>query len=100
MAGQNNARPWAGLYGARWRRERRVHLARNPLCVMCQEAGRPALATIVDHKTPHRGDVRLFWDKGNWQSLCTPHHDRVKQSIEKRGTDAEPHDVDGYKAGW
>ena len=32
-------------------------------------------ATVVDHIKPHHGDQRLFWDVGNWQSLCKAHHD-------------------------
>lgn len=27
-------------------------------------------ARVVDHITPHRGDVALFWDESNWQALC------------------------------
>lgn len=32
-------------------------------------------ATVVDHITPHGGDVALFWDVANWQGLCKAHHD-------------------------
>ena len=62
-------------YGARWRRARAAYLARNPLCVPCQAAGRLAPATVVDHRVPHRGDQKLFWNEGNWQGLCKPCHD-------------------------
>lgn len=27
----------------------------------------------------------LFWDQANWQSLCSNHHDSVKQAQEKSG---------------
>lgn len=32
-------------------------------------------ATVVDHKMPHKGNMALFWDHDNWQSLCKPCHD-------------------------
>ena len=66
-------------YNSKWEAARKGFLAKHPSCVMCGEP-----ANIVDHKTPHRGDMKLFWDKSNWQSLCTHHHNSAKQSQEKR----------------
>ncbi|WP_349253802.1 HNH endonuclease signature motif containing protein [Bradyrhizobium sp. CB2312] len=43
--------------------------------------GKPAV--VVDHIKPHRGDRALFWDKGNWQPLCTHHHNSTKQRLER-----------------
>ncbi|WP_314945899.1 hypothetical protein [Bradyrhizobium cosmicum] len=43
--------------------------------------GKPAV--VVDHVKPHRGDRALFWDKRNWQPLCTHHHNSTKQSLER-----------------
>ncbi len=37
---------------------------------------------------PHRGDRKLFWDSGNWQSLCKKCHDKHKQREERRGYSA------------
>jgi 5-methylcytosine-specific restriction protein A len=48
-----------------------------------------AQASLVDHKTPHRGVQRLFWDRSNWQPLCTPCHSGRKQSIERSGASIE-----------
>jgi 5-methylcytosine-specific restriction protein A len=31
---------------------------------------------VVDHRIPHRGDKRLFWDQSNWQSMSKTCHDR------------------------
>jgi 5-methylcytosine-specific restriction enzyme A len=62
-------------YGPRWRWARAAYLARHPLCVPCQAAGRLAPATVVDHVVPHRGDPVLFWDEANWQGLCKRCHD-------------------------
>ena len=79
------------LYNARWRRERLAFLAAHPLCRMHEELGRVQLATVVDHKIPHRGDETLFWDRGNWQPLCKPCHDAHKQ--------AQEHSPDGLLRG-
>lgn len=73
------------LYGRRWRGARMAYLVSNPLCVMCYEAGRITRATVVDHIKAHNGDEALFWDVGNWQALCQPHHNSTKQRIEKAG---------------
>jgi 5-methylcytosine-specific restriction endonuclease McrA len=27
-------------------------------------------AKCVDHIQAHKGDMKLFWDPNNWQSLC------------------------------
>lgn len=62
-------------YGSKWQRARVVWLKENPLCVECGAAGKLTPATVVDHIVPHRGDQFLFWDSGNWQSLCKAHHD-------------------------
>ena len=78
---------WAHLYESRrWRAERKAFLQRNPLCAMCMEAGKLKAATVVDHVKPHRGDLGLFWDQGNWRSSCKPCHDGAKQQVEKSGT--------------
>lgn len=37
----------------------------------------------MDHIKPHRGDQKLFWDRGNWQPLCVHHHN-VKTMTEDR----------------
>ena len=63
-------------YGKAWQRESKRFLEANPLCENCAKEGRFVRATVVDHKTPHRGDERLFWDKGNWQALCKRCHDK------------------------
>lgn len=86
-------------YGYRWQQARADHLRRNPLCVFCRDKGRAVAASVVDHiKAPRLGDAklsgdperiaeawRLFWDRGNWQSLCKPCHDSTKQRLEKSG---------------
>jgi len=62
-------------YDGRWRKARLAYLRAHPTCVRCAQDGRVTLATVVDHKTPHRGNYELMWDVGNWQALCKWHHD-------------------------
>lgn len=84
-----------------WRKGRLAHLSVEPLCRLCKQTGilndgsktaggkhqvdvrRRFL--VVDHVVPHRGDLGLFWDRSNWQTLCPDHHDRAKQREEVRG---------------
>jgi len=72
-------------YGRQWRKARALYLSANPLCVMCKEIDRLTPSKVVDHITPHRGDMRLFWDRDNWQALCKRCHDSHKQRQEKSG---------------
>ena len=53
-----------------------MYLRQHALCVECMRSDRAVSATVVDHIIPHRGDLKLFWDENNLQSLCKPHHDR------------------------
>lgn len=76
-------------YGYKWQQARAGYLAKHPLCVYCEQAGRVTEATVVDHRVPHQGDQKIFWDKANWQSLCKPCHDGRKQREERAG------DIDG-----
>lgn len=81
----------------RWRKASNAWLQAYPVCVLCvcygqvnQGAMDNAIASqrnlIVDHIDPHRGDVGLFWDQENWQTLCRmPCHDRDKQRHEQHG---------------
>lgn len=61
-------------YGHRWRVARLSHLGLEPLCRTCLGAGLVVPGTEVDHIVPHRGNIQLFWDRGNWQTLCKPCH--------------------------
>lgn len=71
------ARIGADLYnGKSWRKASKSWLARHPLCVECESLGVVTAAREVDHITPHRGDLVLFWSRSNWQSLCKSCHSR------------------------
>jgi 5-methylcytosine-specific restriction enzyme A len=69
-------------YGSRWRKARATFLSRHQLCECdeCRAQHRLLPASVVDHKTPHRGDQTLFWDTSNWQALSKPCHDRKTAS--------------------
>lgn len=66
-------------YTAEWEKESKAFLAVYSSCRRCGRA-----ASLVDHITPHKGDRRLFWDRRNWQPLCTPCHSGAKQRLERR----------------
>lgn len=76
------------LYGRRWREARKQFLMRNPCCKMCASVGKTVAANVVDHIVPHKGDETLFWDRSNWQPLCTHHHNSHKAIEELRGYSA------------
>ena len=68
-------RPHRELYASYvWRRAARVYKDANPLCVACLEGGVATPVWAVDHIVPHDGNLDLFWDESNWQSLCESHH--------------------------
>lgn len=79
-------RKWYKL--ARWKRLRWSVLVRDLFTCQWPDCGKvePNSARLVaDHKTPHRGDARLFWDPLNLWTLCKPCHDSAKQAAERRG---------------
>ena len=63
-------------YGYKWKLASRAWLKAHPLCVECERQGRITLGNVVDHRQPHRGDMKLFWDKTQWDSLCFHHHNK------------------------
>jgi 5-methylcytosine-specific restriction protein A len=91
---QHRSSPRERGYTTRWQKARKTYLMSHPLCVMCKRDGRVTPATVVDHIRSHKGDQQLFWDTGNWQPLCKPHHDRDKQREERSRFQAV--DADGW----
>ena len=55
-------------YTSKWDRESKAFLAQpeNRLCAC--GCGRPA--TVVDHRKAHKGDLKLFWSRSNWQPMA------------------------------
>ena len=69
------ARRW--YKSRRWGHFRRQQLAEKPLCERCGE-----VANVADHRVPHKGDERLFFDPRNLTSLCKRCHDSWKAKKE------------------
>lgn len=61
---------------------RAMHMAKEPLCRKCRAEGINTAGVDVDHVIPHRGDIDLFLDSDNLQTLCKSHHS-MKTSKEK-----------------
>jgi 5-methylcytosine-specific restriction enzyme A len=77
---------WQHLYNtARWVRLRRAHLNAEPLCRMCKAQGYVTLGNVSDHIEAHKGDLSLFFDGANLQTLCKGHHDSTKAREERGG---------------
>jgi 5-methylcytosine-specific restriction endonuclease McrA len=70
-------------YDHEWRKARAEYLASHTHCRECSKSAVTRLATVVDHIIPHRGDKRLFWHRANWQPLCAPCHNSIKQRLER-----------------
>ncbi len=71
-------------YDARWERLRAMHLASEPLCRMCKQAGRTTPAVLVDHITPIN-DGGAILDDRNLQSLCRScHDDKTREDVAAR----------------
>lgn len=68
-----------------WKVLRAAHLREHPFCVKCLARGIHTLGTIVDHRIPHRGNMDLFFDPHNLQTLCPPDHSSEKQLEERHG---------------
>lgn len=63
-------------YTNAWDKARLAFLIKHPFCKMHLERQMHEPATEVDHIIPHKGDMRLFWDTDNWQSLCKSCHSK------------------------
>lgn len=70
-------------YNYRWQRVRDHWLKYHPLCVHCMDKGILKAANEVDHVIPHKGDMKLFWDNSNYQSLCKSCHSKKTSNENK-----------------
>ena len=92
---RSKAPPWKKwYYTARWRKLRLKIFARDGfVCagtgIICTGKGQEPDAPICDHKRPHRGDPKLFWDETNLQTVCHAYHVKEKQRLEALG-DLDP----------
>ena len=74
-------------YGYKWQKARAAWIEAHPLCEYCKREGRVTAGSVVDHITPHQGNMTLFWARTNWQTLCGPCHNVVKKAEESRSID-------------
>lgn len=74
-------------YNYKWQQASKGYLAKHPLCE-CQDcqagAKRVTMATVVNHRLPHRGnmsstDPNGFWNRSNWESMSKTCHDKRTQ---------------------
>lgn len=77
--------PWRKWYSStRWGRLRWSVLLRDQFtCQLCGRLEGKTSLLVADHKTPHHGNPRLFWDVGNIWTLCKPCHDGAKREEER-----------------
>lgn len=67
----------------RWRKKRIEILKRDPLCVVCLEAGKTTLSVVVDHDKPvSQGGA--IWDNSNLKGMCTPCHNSKSSNESKK----------------
>ena len=73
-------------YGKRWQAMSAARLNKHPFCAdpFKIHSPFPGPATLTDHIVPHKGDMALFWNPKNWQSLCSSCHSR-KTALEDGG---------------
>lgn len=77
VASRNDKRDRCTLYDTRkWKRLRKSQLMKQPLCEQCFKLDMIVSATVVDHKRAHLGDLEMFYDTENLQSLCVSCHNR------------------------
>jgi 5-methylcytosine-specific restriction protein A len=76
-------------YDSKWRKARAGWLRSHPLCMRCDKQGQVTPASVVDHIVAHRGDMTLFWNNANWQSLCATCHN-IKTATEDGGFGNKP----------
>lgn len=85
---RNAAAPWRSWYKTqRWLRLRWQVFVRDGF--ICQRTGEllsgkyPAPnSPVANHKRPHKGDERLFWDMGNIETVSKRVHDGLIQAEE------------------
>lgn len=85
-----DAEPWRRWYRtARWQKLRREVFARDLyVCQrtgdLCTGKGNDPMAPVANHKVPHRGDPKLFWDPANLETVAKHVHDGEIQREERR----------------
>ena len=66
------------LYDENWEKYRLQFLEHNPRCYSCGVE-----AKVVDHITPHKGNIKLFWKMDNYIPLCHRCHNTVTSLFDR-----------------
>lgn len=70
--GKQYVTQWPELYSSsKWKEISKNHLKNSPYCVVCGNK-----AEHVDHIQPHRGNLDLFYNEDNLESLCHDCHSK------------------------
>ena len=86
-------------YRKSWKILRNKKLRQTPYCEDCFRYHTMTHANEVDHITPHRGDVHLFFNEDNLQSLCEPCHSRKtmnESGLNKNKYNKQPININGW----
>jgi 5-methylcytosine-specific restriction endonuclease McrA len=81
--------PWRAWYNtSKWQRLRQIVLKRDRWTCqrtgeLCIGKGQEPNAPVINHKIPHRGDEKLFWDIDNLELVAKHVHDSEIQSEER-----------------
>ncbi len=72
------------LYGSKAWKYLRLQIFKRDgyVCALCN---RPTRRPHADHIEPHEGNIELFYDEGNIQTLCPTCHDGRKRIQENKG---------------
>ncbi len=81
-------------YGWKWQIAANGYRQMHPCCVECSKNGIQAPGSVVDHIIPHKGDVNLFWDQSNWQTLCRKHHSQKTAAEDGGFGNRQKHNVE------
>lgn len=102
-ARDRQAKRWLPTNSAQWRKIRRSHLDREPLCRHCQAIGLVVEATHVDH-IDGRADLPEHYANDRLQSLCASCHSTKTAAQDgafgnKPGRIKRPFGIDGWPVG-
>ena len=77
--------PWRKWYKtARWQALRFATFLRDLFkCQMCGRLEADTSKLVCDHRVPHRGSEKLFFDPSNLWTLCKRCHDTAKRNEEQ-----------------
>lgn len=90
-------------YGYKWQKISKAFLAKHLWCECAECKGLDIIdggkiANVVDHIKPHRGDMKLFWDRTNWQAMNDVCHNKKTAKEDGGFTGYQPAAGGGQKS--